>query len=204
MRPYVPYGSFDHVLVTEETSPLTPDEIEWKHYAEGVGFLLTKDGHSPHDDLEQLVTIRVDGTAHGDKLYGYAGGDELNGNGGNDRLDGWLGADTVNGGSGNDLIDGGGKLEFDGGDDHAADFLYGGSGKDTILVGAADHAFGGSGNDLMHLLDNTKFGAIDGGSQDCHNLGRNAGDVLQFDGSLDLTVTRPQRTHHRHRDALDA
>src|SRR5262249_5165752 len=29
----VPYGTFDHVLVTEETSPLTPDEIEWKHYA---------------------------------------------------------------------------------------------------------------------------------------------------------------------------
>jgi Ca2+-binding RTX toxin-like protein len=182
----VPYGTFDHVLVTEETSPLTPDEIEWKHYAAGVGFLLTKDGASPHDDLEQLVKIKVDGTSHADKLYGYAGGDEVNGNGGNDRLDGWLGADTVSGGSGNDVIDGGGKIRFDGGDDHAADFLYGGSGRDTILVGAADHASGGSGNDLMHLLDNTKFGAIDGGSQASSNVGHNAGDVLQFDGILDL------------------
>ena len=176
----VPYGTFDHVLVTEETSPLTPDEIEWKHYAAGVGFLLTKDGHSPHDPLEQLVTIRVDGTVHGDTLFGYAGGDELNGNGGKDNLDGRLGADTIHGGSGNDLLHGG--------DDKAADYLYGDSGRDTIHVGTADHAFGGSGNDLIQLFDNTGFGAIDGGGQDFHNVGRNAGDVLQFDGALDLTA----------------
>jgi hypothetical protein len=182
----VPYGTFDHILVTEETSPLTPDEIEWKHYAAGVGFLLTKDGHAPHDDLEQLVSIKVDGTSHGDKLYGYAGGDEVNGNGGNDHLDGWLGADKVNGGSGNDLIEGGGKMRFDGGDDHAADSLSGGSGNDTILAGAGDHAFGGSGNDLINLLDNTGLGFVDGGSQQSHNLARTSGDVLHFDGNLDL------------------
>jgi len=182
----VRYGTFDHILVTEETSPLTPDEIEWKHYAEGVGFLLTKDGHAPHDDLEQLVSIKVDGTSHGDKLYGYAGGDELSGNGGNDRLDGWLGGDTVKGGGGNDLIDGGGKVRFDGGDDHAADSLYGGTGNDTIHAGAGDHAFGGSGNDLINLLDTTGFGIVDGGSQHFHSLAHTSGDILQFDGNLDL------------------
>ena len=42
----VPYGTFDHILVTEETSPLTPDEIEWKHYAEGVGFPADEGRHT--------------------------------------------------------------------------------------------------------------------------------------------------------------
>jgi hypothetical protein len=183
----VPYGSFDDVLQTLETSPLDAGLSEKKHYAEGVGFLFTTDGKTG-ELLEELVRIDVDGTSKADKLYGYAGGDGLNGNGGNDHLDGWLGSDTVHGGSGNDLLEGGGKVRFDGGDDHAADFLYGGSGKDTILVGAADHAFGESGNDLIHLLDNTGFGTVDGGSQGFRNLGHSAGDVLQFDGKLDLTA----------------
>src|SRR5262249_15614795 len=145
----VPYGSFDNVLQTLETSPLAPGEAEKKHYAAGVGFLMTIDAADPDNPvIEQLVKVNVDGNAKAHKLYGYAGGDEMNGNGSSDTLDGWSGADTVHGGSGNDLIEGGGKVRFDGGDDHAADFLYGGSGKDTILVGASDHAFGGSGNDL--------------------------------------------------------
>jgi hypothetical protein len=183
----VPYGSFDDVLQTLETSPLDAGLSEKKHYTEGVGFLFTTDGKTG-EVLEELVRIDVDGTSKADKLYGYAGGDGLNGNFGNDHLDGWLGSDTVKGGSGNDLLEGGGKLRFDGGDDDAADFLYGGSGKDTILVGAGDHAFGESGNDLIHLLDNTGFGAVDGGSQNFRNLGHSAGDVLQFDGKLDLTA----------------
>jgi len=185
----VPYGSFDNVLQTLETSPLAPGEAEKKHYAAGVGFLMTIDAADPDNPvIEQLVKVSVDGNAKANKLYGYAGGDEMNGNGSSDTLDGWSGADTVHGGSGNDLIEGGGKVRFDGGDDHAADFLYGGSGKDTILVGASDHAFGGSGNDLIHLLDNTGFGSIDGGSQNGRDVGHSAGDVLQFDGTLDLTT----------------
>ena len=176
----VPYGTFDHVLVTEETSPLTPDEIEWKHYAAGVGFLLTLDGMAPHDNLEQLVSIRVDGSVHGDNLFGYGGGDLVNGNAGNDTLDGRAGSDTINGGMGNDLLHGG--------DDKVADILHGNSGHDTIDAGTADHAFGDTGNDLIHLLDNTGFGSIDGGTQNFHNVGSHAGDVLQFDGTLDLTT----------------
>jgi Ca2+-binding RTX toxin-like protein len=185
----VPYGPdpFTKGLDTLESTPLEPGVFEHKIYAPGVG-LVAVTGADPAEILEQLVKIRVDGTSKADKLFGYAGGDEINGNGGEDHLDGWLGSDTIKGGSGDDLIEGGGKDRFDGGDDHAADYLYGGSGKDTILVGNADHAFGGAGNDLMHLLDNTAFAEIDGGSQQCRNVGRNAGDILQFDGDLDLTA----------------
>ncbi len=33
----VPYGSFDHSLVTKEWSPLEPGVVEHKYYAAGVG-----------------------------------------------------------------------------------------------------------------------------------------------------------------------
>jgi hypothetical protein len=33
----VPYGSFDHVLVTKEWTPLEPSFVEHKYYARGVG-----------------------------------------------------------------------------------------------------------------------------------------------------------------------
>jgi hypothetical protein len=33
----VPYGSFDHVLVTKEWTPLEPSYSEHKYYARGVG-----------------------------------------------------------------------------------------------------------------------------------------------------------------------
>jgi hypothetical protein len=37
----VPFGTFDHVLVTEEFTPLQPEIVEHKFYARGVGPLLT-------------------------------------------------------------------------------------------------------------------------------------------------------------------
>ena len=39
----VPYGSFNNCLKTEETSPLEPDALEHKFYANGVGNVLTVD-----------------------------------------------------------------------------------------------------------------------------------------------------------------
>src|SRR3954451_5696556 len=36
----VPYGSFDHVLLTEDSTPLEPDATEHKYYARNVGSLL--------------------------------------------------------------------------------------------------------------------------------------------------------------------
>ena len=175
----VPYGTFDHVLQTLESSPLDAGLQEKKHYVAGVGFLLTTDATNG-DSLEQLVKIKVDGTTHRDTLFGYAGGDEMYGKAGNDDLDGRGGADTIHGGSGWDLLNGG--------DDKAADLLYGDNGNDTIHVGKADQAFGGNGNDLFLLADNRQFGAVDGGEQDNDNLRFTRGDILQFDGKLNLTA----------------
>jgi len=176
----VPYGTFDHVLQTLETSPLDPGLQEIKHHVAGVGFLLATDANT-NEPLEQLVKIKVDGTARGDTLFGYAGGDEMKGNAGNDDLDGRGGADTIHGGSGKDLLNGG--------DDKAADLLYGDGGNDKIHVGTADEAFGGNGNDLFLLSDNRQFGAIDGGEQNNDNLRWSRGDILQFDGKLNLTAS---------------
>jgi hypothetical protein len=36
----VPHGSFDHVLMTKDTTPLEPDVLEHKFYAKGVGPVL--------------------------------------------------------------------------------------------------------------------------------------------------------------------
>ena len=46
----------DHVLVTEETSPLTPDEVERKHYAPGVGFIRGEliQGGDEHTELVRV------------------------------------------------------------------------------------------------------------------------------------------------------
>ena len=41
MRAKVPFGMFDHVLVTEDFTPLQPETVEHKFYARGVGPLLT-------------------------------------------------------------------------------------------------------------------------------------------------------------------
>jgi hypothetical protein len=38
----VPYGSFDHVLVTEDTTPLEPQILEHKFYAQGIGVVLER------------------------------------------------------------------------------------------------------------------------------------------------------------------
>ena len=38
----VPYGAFDHVLVTEDTTPLEPQILEHKFYAPGVGVVIER------------------------------------------------------------------------------------------------------------------------------------------------------------------
>lgn len=40
-RAEVPFGSFDHLLMTRDTTPFEPDVLEHKFYAEGVGPILT-------------------------------------------------------------------------------------------------------------------------------------------------------------------
>jgi Ca2+-binding RTX toxin-like protein len=173
----VPYGSFDHLLKTAETSLVEPGALEYKLYAAGVGAISAVDAVT--GDTSLLVQIKVDGTNQGDTLFGYAGPDQISGNGGNDSLDGRDGIDTVYGGSGNDTLDGG--------NDTVGDHLDGGSGNDRLLVRTADQAVGGSGDDTIRLFDNSGFGSIDGGDQRGQDLRVHQGDVLQFDGSLDLT-----------------
>lgn len=53
----VPYGTFDHCLKSEETTPLEPDALEDKFYAAGVGNVLTVDFVSgERDELIQIIT----------------------------------------------------------------------------------------------------------------------------------------------------
>lgn len=173
----VPYGLFDHVLKTAETTPLEPGALDFKFYAKGVGEISEVDAVT--GDTLKLVQTRVDGTTEADTLLGYAGPDHINGNAGDDSLNGRAGADTISGGSGNDTLDGG--------NDTVGDHLDGGSGNDLLLTRTADQAAGGNGDDTVRLFDNAGFGTIDGGDQIGQDLRIHQGDVLQFNGSLDLT-----------------
>jgi hypothetical protein len=62
----VPYGAFDGVLATRDTTPLEPDVVEYKFYAPGVGPVLTL-GISGGGGREELLSVgQVDeGTATG-------------------------------------------------------------------------------------------------------------------------------------------
>jgi hypothetical protein len=55
----VPYGSFDHSLVTKEWSPLEPGVAEHKYYAAGVGDLKEVTVKGPS---ETLGLVRVEHT----------------------------------------------------------------------------------------------------------------------------------------------
>lgn len=55
----VPYGCFDHLLLTKEWTPLEPGVVDRKYYAEGVGFILSvmaKGG----DERSELVRVEVE------------------------------------------------------------------------------------------------------------------------------------------------
>jgi hypothetical protein len=56
----VPYGSFDHSLVTKEWSPLEPGVTEHKYYAAGVGDLRGVTVKGPSETLE-LVDVKHTG-----------------------------------------------------------------------------------------------------------------------------------------------
>lgn len=111
-------------------------------------------------------------------IDGKAGKDELNGLAGNDRLNGEAGSDIVKGGRGGDVISGG--------NDTDADILHGNQGHDHLFLRAGDKGYGGSGNDIITLFDPEDFGLVSGGAGDS-NLTKGRGDVLAFEGELDLT-----------------
>ncbi|HZF32394.1 MAG TPA: hypothetical protein VE914_01190, partial [Candidatus Angelobacter sp.] len=90
---------------------------------------------------------------------------------------GGAGIDILIGGAGNDTLNGGA----------GANVLIGGDGDDRIFVGTGDRADGGAGNDTFILVDNTGFTSIQGGDTAALNLASNSGDVLAFNGTLDVT-----------------
>ncbi|MEN7547137.1 hypothetical protein AAG747_04415 [Rapidithrix thailandica] len=51
----VPYGTFTDCLKTREHNPLEPDAIEYKYYAEGIGFIKAEKEDS--DEVEELEEI---------------------------------------------------------------------------------------------------------------------------------------------------
>jgi hypothetical protein len=57
-RTCVRYGRFDHVLMTEDWSPLEPGVAEYKYYARGVGLVLTIAGETASRRSE-LSEVRV-------------------------------------------------------------------------------------------------------------------------------------------------
>jgi len=122
-----------------------------------------------------------------DIVSGGQGADTIAGGDGNDHIQGGAGADSLGGGPGTDILVGGaGNDTLDGGD--GADVLIGGEGADRIVVGAGDRADGGGGNDIIVLTDIAGFAAVQGGDEAAVNLGTGGGDVLAFNGDLDLTA----------------
>jgi Ca2+-binding RTX toxin-like protein len=102
------------------------------------------------------------------------------------------GASAING-TGNTLanviVGNGGANILDGGVDAVSDSLSGGAGNDTINIRTADTADAGTGDDVLVLFDNTGFGTITGGTNTSNTMttAGNLGDVLAFNGTLDLT-----------------
>lgn len=172
-----PYGSSMHALETDEFTPLEPGVLEHKFYIAGVGLVSTVDANT--GETEELIKIIYDGTSGNDTIDGKLGPDEIYGLAGSDHLNGGAGGDLIKGGRGADFIDGG--------NDKDVDWLYGGQGGDHIAVRTGDKGFGGSGNDQLRIYDNAGFGLVDGGDQGVGNVGKSRGDILQFEGNLDLT-----------------
>ncbi len=118
----------------------------------------------------------LSGGTGSDLLFGGDGDDTLEGDAGGDFLQGGLGADSLSGGDGNDRLDGTftlGDALFGPFDEDAADTLDGGSGDDTLLIGAGDVATGGDGADTF----------ITGSYVEAADL---AGTVTDFDPSVDV------------------
>lgn len=86
-----------------------------------------------------------------DLLGGGRDDDQLAGGWGDDTLLGGAGADALFGDAGDDVLHGG---DEDGDDDLIRDYLNGGTGSDTLHLGADDWGSGGDGADLFMLPPN--------------------------------------------------
>jgi hypothetical protein len=110
------------------------------------------------------------GGAGDDSLDGGEGDDWLAGGEGGDRLAGDAGSDTLDGNAGDDWLSG-----LDGQvDDNAQDFLNGGVGNDTMILGSGDHAHGDAGEDDFVIQDWLTEGGV--------------AHVSDYDSSMDKLV----------------
>ncbi len=185
----VPYGSFTGILQTDETTPLEPGFLEHKFYAAGIGVVLSVD--TGGGEVEELVEIRLDGTAGADRLLGRSGPDALLGHAGDDGLRGLAGDDTISGGTGDDVIRGGagrdvlrgGTGQDSVGGDGGRDDIDGGAGADRLSGGADDDfIFGGDGRDVLHGGDgNDSLGG--GGGNDALTGGAGRDEIRGGDGA---------------------
>lgn len=95
------------------------------------------------------------GRSGDDTMYGGIGDDRFYGGESDDRLRGRSDGDSLVGGLGDDFLDGQG-------DDAAADWLFGGSGQDTLVFNDNDTATGGSGGDTFGF-NGDETGTLGGG-----------------------------------------
>ena len=160
---------------------------------------LASGGHADGDTLDSIE--HVEGSSHGDFIWGdgqdntltgLGGGDRLNGEGGSDLLVGGEGDDVLNGGShmdvlmgdeDDDMLDGGAGADIiDGGDD-VDTVLYRGSGAAVFIDLAAREASGGHANgDTLLNIENVDGSdhddVITGNEEDNALRGRDGDDTL--------------------------
>ncbi|HEY6762441.1 MAG TPA: calcium-binding protein [Baekduia sp.] len=124
-----------------------------------------------NDFFEGYGSEVVQGGAGNDKLDGLSGDDDLDGGDGNDTVDGGDGADVIRGGAGDDI------LKSDPMEEHSADVIDGGPGRDSItdwmrgdpateqlvtvtLDGVADDGFPGEGDNVTNMELVESYGSL--------------------------------------------
>jgi Ca2+-binding RTX toxin-like protein len=124
----------------------------------------------------------LNGTGAIDIIGGDDGNDTASGGGGDDHITGGAGADSLSGGSGNDIIIGGSTSQNENQSVRAAD------GNDTLAGGSgADLLIGNDGDDLIIIGVGDNDTVIGGGTADV-DLDDADGDIMAFNGNLNLTA----------------
>ncbi|MCQ8129988.1 DUF4347 domain-containing protein, partial [Methylomonas rivi] len=164
---------------------------------------LTQDNFMPLASPDGSVSngVNLIGDINDNNLLGTVYNDTLSGMDGNDLLIGYAGDDTLEGGNGYDYLGGGlGDDILVGGvagsnNDTSGNTLVGQGGDDTLIGGdltnAMDYLYGGTGNDTLNALAGNDFLEGDAGSDTL--LGGDGDDTLQdssgyFDETTDTNV----------------
>jgi Ca2+-binding RTX toxin-like protein len=112
--------------------------IERITFANGAYDVYVGDAGDDNQTAAPNVWSLLSGRAGNDTLSGGAGNDTLSGDDGNDTLIGGLGNDTLTGGAGDDYLNGYGSTVTN---DSQFDYLTGGTGWDTFVLGEKGKVF---------------------------------------------------------------